>query len=117
MLSGVLARVGRVGFPLTCLSVVVFRVGSSALTEVSLGCVKAGVEVLGLAVVGAVLYVNLSFRVALVGLTIADEVRSLALIGATLVPSKVILRTKADQAWRCGWKMKLCCLGQHTNGR
>jgi hypothetical protein len=90
LLSGVLARVGRVAFPLTGLSVVLFGVGSSALTEVSLGCVDAGVEVvLGLAVVSAVLYVDLSFRVTLEGLTVADEVRSLALGRVTLVPGKV----------------------------
>ena len=92
LLSGVLARVGRVAFPLTGLSVVLLGVGSSALTEVSLGCVDAGVEVLTvlvLAVVSAVLYVDLGFRVTLVGLTVADEVRSLALSRVTLVPGKV----------------------------
>ena len=92
MLSGVLARVGRVAFPLTGLSVVLLGVGSSALTEVSLGCVDAGVEVLTvlvLAVVSAVLYVDLGFRVTLVGLTVADEVRSLALSRVTLVQGKV----------------------------
>lgn len=92
LLSGVLARVGRVAFPLTGLSVVLLGIGSSALTEVSLGCVDAGVEVLTvlvLAVVSAVLYVDLGFRVTLVGLTVADEVRSLALSRVTLVPGKV----------------------------
>ena len=88
-LSWVLARVGRVAFPLTGLSVVLLGVGSSALTEVCLGCVKAGVEVLGLAVVSAVLYVNLGLRVTLVRLTVADEVKSLALGRVTLVPGKV----------------------------
>lgn len=92
LLSGVLARVGRVAFPLTGLSVVLFGVGSSAFAEVSLGCVDAGVEVLTvlvLAVVSAVLYVDLGFRVTLVGFTVADEVRSLALSRVTLVPGKV----------------------------
>ena len=90
LLSGVLARVGGVAFPLTGLSVVLFGVGSSALTEVSLSCVDAGVEVvLSLAVVSAVLYVDLSFRVTLERLTVADEVRSLALGRVTLVPGKV----------------------------
>jgi hypothetical protein len=90
LLSGVLARVGGVAFPLTGLSVVLFGVGSSALTEVSLGCVDAGVEVvLSLAVVSAILYVDLSFRVTLERLTVADEVRSLALGRVTLVPGKV----------------------------
>jgi hypothetical protein len=71
LLRRVLARVGRVAFPLTGLSVVLFGVGSSALTEVSLGCVDAGVEVvLGLAFVSAVLYVDLGFRVTLEGLTV-----------------------------------------------
>jgi hypothetical protein len=88
-LGRVLARVGGVGFPLASLSVVFFRVGSSAVTEVSLSCVKAGVEVLGFAVVRSVLYVDLSFRVTLVRLTVADEVRSLALSRGPLVPSKV----------------------------
>jgi hypothetical protein len=88
-LSRVLARVGRARFPLTGLSVVFFGVGSSAVTEVSLSCVEAGVEGLGFAVVRAVLYVDLSFRVALVRLTVAGEVRSLALSRVTLIPSKV----------------------------
>jgi hypothetical protein len=90
LLRRVLARVGRVAFPLTGLSVVLFGVGSSALTEVSLSCVDAGVEVvLSLAFVSAVLYVDLGVRVTLEGLTVADEVRSLALGRVTLVPSKV----------------------------
>ena len=89
LLSWVLARVGRAGFPLAGLSVVFFGVGSSAVTEVSLSCVEACVEGLGFAVVRAVLYVDLSFGVALVRLTVAEEVRSLALSRVTLLPSKV----------------------------
>lgn len=113
LLSWVLARVGGVGFPLAGLSVVFFGVGSSTAAVVSLGCVEATVEVLGFAVVGAVLDVDLGVGVTLVGFTVA-EVGSLAMGRVTLVPSKV---HPPNAGGRFGEKVKLCCLGQHTNGR
>jgi hypothetical protein len=93
LLSGVLARVGGVAFPLASLSVVFFWVGSSAVTEVFLGGVDAAVEVvtvlvLVLAVVGAVFDVDLGLGVALEGFTIA-EVGSLASSRVTWVPGEV----------------------------
>lgn len=72
-LSWVLARVGCLGFPLAGLSVVFFRVGSGAVTELSLSCVEAAVKVvLVLTLVGTVLYVDLVVGVALVRFTVAE---------------------------------------------
>lgn len=84
-----LARVGRLGLPLAGLSVVLFRVWGSAVTELSLSCVDAAVEVLTvlvLAVVGAVLDVDLGLGVALVWLAVAivgSSVMSRVTLGGT----------------------------------
>lgn len=70
----VLARVGGLGFPLASLSVVFFGVWGGAVTELSLSYVDAAVEVLTvlvLAVVGAVLDVDLGLGVALVRFAVA----------------------------------------------
>lgn len=69
----VLTRVGALAFPLTGFSVVLLGVGSGAVTVLPFSCVDTAVEVLAvlvLAVVGAVLDVDLVVGVALVGFTV-----------------------------------------------
>ena len=75
-----LARAGTLVLPAADVAAILFGERGSALAEVSLGYVKTAVEVdLGgwsvtgwvLAVVGAVLYVELGVGVAVVGLTVA----------------------------------------------
>lgn len=96
-LSWVLARVGGLGFPLTGLSVVFFGVGSSAVTELSLG----QVDVLVLTLVGAVLNVDLVVGVALVRFTVA-EVKSLVWIDSCNVGTRQGTSTERRQVKRRG---------------
>lgn len=88
-LVGVLTRVGGLAFPLTGFSVVLLGVGSGAVAVLPLSYVDAAVEVvagLELAVVGAVLDVDLVVGVTLVRLTVAKQAKaSLALSRVTLV--------------------------------
>ena len=119
-LGWVLTRAGGLAFPLTGFSVVLLGVRSSAVTELPLSYVDAAVEVVAvvlvLAVVGAVLDVDLVVGVTLVGLTVA-EAGSLAWIGVTFGTRQGTC-TELERVKHRGpeREVRLCCLGQHTNG-